>query len=638
MLEKIREASKSWIVKVLLVFIALTFISWGGFYYVDKSGKDEVITVDGDAVSYAQYRTAYFNVKNNLLEQFKNIPNASEFVEKMNIAKMASDSLIERKLLEQTADKNEIVASNQEVATSIQQMPYFQDKNGFNNDVYQATLKANRYSPDSFEAEQRGNLTIQKLITLIQNSIEVSNDEVRDEYLLEFGKGNALFFSLSSEELAKDIKPTAEELQAFFDKEKALFAGPEKRKFQFVRFDGASYEDQVELDDDLIEDYYFDHTSNFETKEKVHAKHILLKVPKDASEEVQNNIRKKAEKIIQEIKEGFSFEEAAKKYSEDTSAQQGGDLGTFSRNQMVREFENAAFSLNKGEMTSKPVKTFYGYHIIKVYDKQEAHTQTVEEAKQAIIDALKVSEGKRVSKRFAKKFMADAASKGFQETAAEVPLAVEEVTTDAKLTEIKKAQTELKPVVKEIFTATNSAIVGPIETENGYIVAKFLESIPPEEPSFKDHKKEISAQFITKKAKELLAQKAEEIKAALKEGKSFKEIAEKFDAKTHATGLVGRGDSIADVVPTDERSFKDLLFTLTPKKPQLLEQPKALYLLSLQAPLSIDEEEFKKEKDAYKEKLLKEKQKYIYDSWLANIKKKAKVVISPTITSNSIVR
>ncbi len=639
MLEKIREASRSWIVKVLLVFIALTFISWGGFYYVDQSGKDEVITINGDVVNYAQYRNAYFNIKENLLNQFKDIPDAGKFVDNMNISKMATDSLIERKLLLQTAEKNEIVASDREVASSIQNISYFQDDKGFSKELYKATLKANRYTPESFEAEQRSNMIIQKLIGLIQGSIEVSDDEVRDEYLLEFGKGDADFFSISAEELKESIKPTAEELKEYFHKHKDLFAGPEKRRFEVVRFDGTNYEDEVVLDDDLIEDYYYDHSASFETKEKVHAKHILLKVPKDADEETEKKIREKAERIIQEIEGGLSFEEAAKKYSEDTSAQQGGELGTFQRNQMVREFENAAFALNKGEMTKKPVKTFYGYHIIKVYDKQEEHIQTIDEARPAIINALKASEAKRVARRRAKAFIADAKKKGFKEKAAEVPLAVQEFTSDAQLNGVDSAEkNDLRPVVKEVFTASPSDIIGPVKTERGYIVAKLIEKVQPEEPDFAKNRERITARFLQEKAKELLSAKKETLKKALEAGKTLHELAKEQHAAIHSTGFIGRGDTIPDVAPTDERAFKELLFTLKQNTPQLLEQPDALYVVNLKAPLKIDEKEFEKEKDAYKERLLKEKQQYIYNSWLENLRSKAEIKISPTLSKSSKVR
>lgn len=127
----------------------------------------------------------------------------------------------------------------------------------------------------------------------------------------------------------------------------------------------------VNVTEDEIVDYYNNNTESFKTPESVQASHILVKTEEEAN------------KIADEIENGLAFEEAAEKYSTCPSKARGGDLGFFTKGQMVPEFENAAFGMKKGEI-SKPVKTQFGYHIIKLVDKKESTTNSFEEVKDQI--------------------------------------------------------------------------------------------------------------------------------------------------------------------------------------------------------------------------------------------------------------
>lgn len=131
----------------------------------------------------------------------------------------------------------------------------------------------------------------------------------------------------------------------------------------------------VNVMQDEIEDFYNKHKEYFQTPEMVRASHILVSNEDSASE------------IYDEIKNGLSFEEAARKYSSCPSKENGGDLGEFSKGKMVPEFEEAAFSLKDNEL-SHPIKTQFGYHLIKVSYKKEAGISSLEEAKEQIREQI----------------------------------------------------------------------------------------------------------------------------------------------------------------------------------------------------------------------------------------------------------
>lgn len=143
-------------------------------------------------------------------------------------------------------------------------------------------------------------------------------------------------------------------------------------------------ENKVTVTDEEIKKYYQEHKDEFKAEESVKARHILIRVPEGADAKAWKDAEKKAEMIRQKLLKGEDFAKLAKEYSEDPgSKNRGGDLGYFSKGRMIPEFEKAAFSLKKGEI-SRPVKTSFGYHIIKVEDRKAAGQLKLDEVKDEI--------------------------------------------------------------------------------------------------------------------------------------------------------------------------------------------------------------------------------------------------------------
>lgn len=164
----------------------------------------------------------------------------------------------------------------------------------------------------------------------------------------------------------------------------------------------------MKVSDAEIKEYYNSHKDEFMEKESVKAQHILVKVNKDSDKAAWAAAKKKAEMIRNKAVKGGDFAALAKEYSDDPgSKNNGGELGFFARGRMVPEFEKAAFSLKKGEI-SQPVKTAFGYHVIKVEDKKQAHQKTLDEVKKEIRqDLLKKKQKKAmdaVLKRLEKQY------------------------------------------------------------------------------------------------------------------------------------------------------------------------------------------------------------------------------------------
>jgi len=179
--------------------------------------------------------------------------------------------------------------------------------------------------------------------------------------------------------------PDDEAFQAFLDQRqitKQQLKAQLCRDVQTEKYLEKHYHEGVSDED--VSDYYENNKSEFRTPEKVKASHILLRVPDDASPDAIERKKKKARTLAEKArKEGTDFANLAEKHSDGPSAKRGGDLGFFSRRRMVGEFSEVAFSMDPGEV-SDPVRTKFGFHVIKMHEKQQAKTQSLEEARDEI--------------------------------------------------------------------------------------------------------------------------------------------------------------------------------------------------------------------------------------------------------------
>jgi len=244
-------------------------------------------------------------------------------------------------------------------------------------------LAARKMSPDAIPAEQRlqgyhmvlDEIIIDKILAKKSADTKVTDDEVNAQW--ERIKGN---FG-SEAELKKQVEAAGETL----DKVKK---GLRDRLAEEHWID-SQVKDKVNVTDAEAEDFYKKHPEAFKTPEEVRASHILVKVDKDAKPEVVEEKKKAAQAIADRVKKGEDFGKLATELSEDPSAKENkGDLDFFRKEAMVPEFSNAAFAMKKGEI-SDPVRSDFGFHVIKVTDRKDAETVTLEKAKPQLLAFLK---------------------------------------------------------------------------------------------------------------------------------------------------------------------------------------------------------------------------------------------------------
>jgi peptidyl-prolyl cis-trans isomerase D len=261
-------------------------------------------------------------------------------------------------------------------------------------------------------------------------------------------------------------------------------------------------------------------------------------------------IRQKAEDVLKQARKGAKFDELAKKYSEDPgSKDKGGDLGWLTQGQTVPEFEKTAFSLDKGKI-SDLVKTQYGFHIIKVLDKETAHTKPFEEVKESIksrllltkVDKLASDESDQLSAsiRRSNKISLDDLAKQFHLTLGET----RPVTAADPILELANS----KEAKEAIFRLRQDELSLPVRTDRGYLVLSVKQIQPAHPGSLEEVRDKIITELKQQKSTELARAKAEDLAKRVKAGEKFETAAKALGLEAKTSDLLARDGSISGAV------------------------------------------------------------------------------------------
>jgi peptidyl-prolyl cis-trans isomerase D len=620
MLRLMRKQAGSWLIKILLGAIVIVFVFWGvGSFRSQRGGR--VALVNGDQITLDEYREAY----NNLIEQLRrrlgnNLDD--DMIKQLQVKQQALNQLIDNKLLVQESKKLKFRVSKKELTDAILNIAAFQSAGTFDNRLYRGVLDRLRMTPEAFEEAQKNAMLIDKLRTLITSSAKVSDQEALDWYNWINASVN-IDFVLFDPGHNKDIHPSDEEIKAFFENHKENYKTDAMVKVRYLKFDSAAYQSKVELSDEEVREYYDDNLEMFKQPKTVEARHILIKVDQDADPETVKKTKERALKIMKLAREGKNFADLAKKYSEGPTRNKGGYLGTFKKEAMVKPFSDVAFSLKAGEI-SEPVRTRFGWHIIKVEKVNEASITSFKDAEKGI--------QKKLSEDMAKSLAYDDAESVSDNVFQGEDLKerkMEILTTDffSSKGPIKGINnpTEFASVA---FNLTDKEISNVQEFENGYYILQLVDKIQPKIPALDRVREKVKLDLIKEKQDEKAKADSEILLAALKSGKTIQAESKKFNLTPKTTGFFKRNGSIPEI--GFEREIAEVAFQLTDQEPfpgHVIKGSKGYYVFQFEGRKISDPENFAKEKEDIKNRLLAQKKSSIFDALLAQIKSKSEITI-----------
>ena len=624
MLRLMRKHAGNWLIKILLGAIVIVFIFWGvGSFRAERGGR--VALVNGDQITLDEYRSTYNDLIEQLRSRFGNKLN-DKLIETLQVKKQALNRLINNRLLIQEAQKLKFRVSKKELANAIVHIPAFQRSGVFDKYLYKNVLDRLRMTPESFEASQKDEMLINKLKTLVTSSAKVSEQEVRNWYDWLNTMVDIEYVSFDPSRY-KNIQTSEKEIQAFYEKNKENYKTDPMVKVRYLHFSPEQYRSKVKLSDSEIREYYDENLDSFKIPKKVEARHILLKVSPDADAQTVKKTKERALKILKLAREGKNFAELAKKYSEGPSRNNGGYLGEFTKESMVKPFAEKAFSMKAGEI-SEPVRTRFGWHIIKVEKVIDAHTTSFEDAKKDIQKKLTDNKAKSLAYDAAES-VSDIAYEGDDLINAAKERHLTILTTDffSKKGPIKGISNPSK-FADIAFDLSTGEISDVHEFPDGYYILQLLKRKPSEIPPFDKVKETVKADWIKKQQDEKADADASAFLAVLKSGKTMSEASKKFHVTPKTTGFFKRSGSIPDI--GYDRNISKAAFELTREKKlpeNVLKGAKGYYVIQYKGRKISQSDTFDKDKETIKEQLLAQKKSEIFGALMAQLKAKADITI-----------
>ena len=469
----------------------------------------------------------------------------------------AVDQMINRQVLLSEAGRMGLRVTPEEVKDELQHGRYaatfFPGGNFIGQVEYEDMLQRANLTPVKFEHEVGDDILLTKLQALISGSTSVSDAQIHEQFVKENSKVKFDYAVLKQDDLRKGLHPTDEELKAFYESHKANYANsvPEKRKAKYAVIETGKAAADVQVTPDDLRTYYDQHRDQYRMPEQVKVSHILIKTPLPGpdgkvDEKGVAEAQRRAEDLLKQVRNGAKLEDLAQKYSEDPgSAKQGGSLGWIGKGQTVPEFEKAAFSLPKGQ-TSDLVKSSYGFHIIRVDEKQEAHMKTIDEVKAEIEPIIKHQKGQQIAQQQAEALLKRSQAQGLDAAAAAQGVPV--ITSD--YFSRKDMLPGLGPATQfmdAVFTATEKSTPDVAPASQGLVVFQLLGVKPAATPTFEEIRSRVEEEFKNERSSALLSQKIQELSDRAKAEHGLQRAAKEMGATVKSSDFVLPDGQVPDV-------------------------------------------------------------------------------------------
>ncbi len=501
---------------VILAFVALYFPDFMGDP-ATAAMRRGVAWVDDEAISASDFLDRYRQVAQQYQQQSGGQFSAS-LARQLGLPDQVAGDLIRARVLVREAERQGLEVTDAEVGTAIANSPTFQVEGSFiGAAAYLDMLRSARMDPRNFEDSVRSDLLATKLQALVTQSPHVSDFELLDEYRRRNESASLDVWFLSSAARLGGIEVTEAEARARYDEDPEAFERPVERRIRYFTLSEQTMAEEVVVRQREIQRYYDRNLFQYQMGERAEASHILLQPGSEAEEE---STRTLAARLAERARTGEDFAELARTYSADeATAEDGGALGLFGPEEMLPEFSEAVFAMMPGEI-SEPIRTDYGFHVVRLESLEPAETQELSEVQEDIETRLR---REKATERLNTRVL---------ELETLVPGAdrLEELTDDSPLVMIQESGFfGEEGVVFELASAEAAAsafaldlgeVAGPIRLAAGFAFLEVMEEREPHVPDFETVRNDVMSQIRNERAMDLARDDAEAILAAIASGEA----------------------------------------------------------------------------------------------------------------------
>ncbi len=632
MLTLLRKHASSWILKGLLLLVAVTFISWGGYSFFRDKKYDYAAKVNGTLIHLKDYHETLQGVVNRYREAMGPAFN-EKMMEQLRIRETVMEELISRALILQEGNRLGLKVSDGELALAIESIPSFQVNGQFDPRLYERFLRLNRMVAEDFERLQRENLLYTKVVQLIRlNGGRVSEEEILEAYLFENEKINLQFVKISPESFKAQVNVNDVEMKDYFQQNQEEFRIPTFLQIQYLVFRPSDYEPRVKLSLEELQRYYDQRKEMFSTPKQVRAREILIRVDPQLPPDKIEEKRKKAEEILEKAKKAKDFASLAKQVSESENAQAGGDLGWLQQGNLEENLGHTLFSLKAGELSGL-VKRPDGFHIYKVEEVKEEKRRSFDEVKDQIHQTLKREKAKAEASRKAD----DAFYSLFRSR--DIERYAQEREVPIKKTPFFKEGDEIPEIGRDpsfynsAFSLKLGEISPVVHIPPNFYILKLIDKKESRIPAFEEVREQVHQKLAAKKTEEKARQTSEEILQQLKSGKPLLEVLKGKGYPIEETGFFNRAAGVIPKIgPAGE--WMGSLSSLTETQPlprEPLKTKEGYFVVRLLGSEPADQTKFESVKKNLEKRLTYMKQEEFFKNWLQHLRSKANIEINKEV-------
>jgi peptidyl-prolyl cis-trans isomerase D len=623
MLETIRRAQPAIIKAVLgavvVAFVATIFLDWG--WRRSSRPDTQLATVGGEGVSMREFQMTH----NNLVDFYRRIYQdrfTEDFARTLNLRQQALDTLVQRKLLLHEARGQGIMVTDAELIERVQSYPVFQVDNNFDRTRYLQVLRLSRLTPGDFEQNQREELLLAKLENLIKDAVQVSETEVKEAFIRDKEQLNMEYLRVDPAQFVPQVEINDSDLSSYYQEHLERFRKAEQVRLGYVVVDPEWFTAQVEITDERLAQYYEQHKDEFHQEAQVRARHILFKVAQQAGAEEDAKIRAEAEAALSRIRAGEDFAVVASQLSQDSAtAQEGGELGFFKRGDMVKSFEDVAFELQPGTV-SEPVRTDFGYHLIKVEEVQEEGYRPLETVKVELRERLTREDIRRLAEARAQAVRDAMAAAGGEWQTAVRGLALEpQETPYIARGEAVEGVEDAAGFTQTAFALQDGEVSRPTSIGSRFVVMKLLERTASAIPPFEEVREAVREALVQERSQALAGQKANEYLIEVKAGRSLDDLAQALNAQTEQTGLFSRNSTIPKLGRS--QGFIREVFRMNVGEARLVDVLDQPAIVVLKERKEFDAEAYEQAKAQMKEQALRQKREQTFTQWANDLRRRA---------------
>jgi peptidyl-prolyl cis-trans isomerase D len=471
-------------------------------------------------------------------------------------AQQIIQQLVTEKMLEIEAQRLGINVTGTDVSNRIKMILPTAFENGapVPMDNYSAQVQGRfQMGVDEFEELVRQSIVQERVGELVTSGVTVSVDEVQAEFRRKNEKVKLDYVVVQPDSLQSQVQATDADLSAYYEKNRARYMLQELRVVRYILIDRAQIMAKLNIPESDLQAAYKEHIDAFKVEDRVQISQILFKTIGKTDAEIAE-IRKKAEDVLKQAKQnGAKFDELAKKYSDDTTKETGGQTGWIVRGQALPELEKAAFSLPKGE-TSDLIQTQIGFYIIKVTDKEAAHTKSFAEEMPELQAGLATQEAQKVMEDDTQKIgdqIRQTSHPSLDALAKQYNLDVAE-TTPLSPTAPAPELGNSPEIHDTILRQRVGDVSQPIRTDRGYVVLSVKTVSPAHQGTLAEMHDKILADYRHEKAVDLAKQRATDLAKISQNGGDLAKTAKTAGLEMKTTDELARDGSIQGAGPVKE--------------------------------------------------------------------------------------